>query len=226
MASKVDFDDYSGSYNELLREQTGFFSEDEKYFARYKVALAREMVRTEPRRILEYGCGIGRNIPFLRSEFREAQVFGSDISAASVEIARRDNPETTFWVEDSDAAPASAFDLLFVAGVFHHIPPGARLAAARSLFERAIAGSQLIVFEHNPFNPVTRRIVRDCPYDADAVLLRPGELKRLLAAAGFGSFRTGFSLFVPPKFRTLARVERFLTWLPLGGQFWISASRP
>jgi hypothetical protein len=62
MPSKVDFDDFSGSYNELLRERTDFFTEDELYFARYKVALARELVTTEPRRVLEYGCGIGRNI--------------------------------------------------------------------------------------------------------------------------------------------------------------------
>jgi len=225
MSSKVDFDEYSGSYDELLREHTGFFSEDEKYFARYKVAIARELVKTEPRQILEYGCGIGRNIPYLRSEFRNAQVFGSDISAASIEIARKENPESIFWIEDGKPPPAASFDLLFVAGVFHHIAPQERRAAASTLFERASGGSQLIVFEHNPFNPVTRRIVRDCPYDADAVLLAPRELKELLAGAGFGSFRTGFALFVPPKLRSLVGFERFVRWLPLGGQYWISAHR-
>jgi SAM-dependent methyltransferase len=223
--SKVDFDEFTGSYNELLREQTGFFSEDEEYFARYKVALTRELVRTEPRKILEYGCGIGRNIKFLRQTFPSADVFGSDISAASLELAKSENPGVQFWQEDATQPPTSEFDLIFVAGVFHHVPPQQRGGVAQVLFERTSVGGQLIVFEHNPYNPVTRRIVRDCPYDADAVLLRPSEVKGRLTQAGFRSLNTGFSLFFPPTLRRLVRTERFLRWLPLGGQYWVSAHK-
>jgi SAM-dependent methyltransferase len=221
--SKVDFDQYAGSYNELLRDQTGFFSEEEAYFARYKVALARELVSGEPRRVLEYGCGIGRNIGFLRQTFPAAEVFGSDISAASLDSARRQNPGVHFWQESAEDPPVGDYELIFVAGVFHHVPPRERDLVAKVLFDRLSPGGQLIVFEHNPYNPVTRRIVRDCPYDADAVLLRPSELRTRLAAAGLGALQTGFSLFVPPRWKTLVAAERYLRWLPLGGQYWVSA---
>lgn len=98
MADKVDFDEFTDNYNALLRESTGFFSPSEEYFARYKVDLVRQNQNGKATRILEFGCGIGRNIPFLRQAFPDALVEGSDISTASLEIARRDNPGVRFFL--------------------------------------------------------------------------------------------------------------------------------
>jgi SAM-dependent methyltransferase len=221
--SQVDFDRYAESYNDLLREQTRFFSADEAYFARYKVALARRLVTRDPARILEYGCGIGRNIAFLRDAFPRAQIVGSDVSAKSLELARAANPGTEFRLED-DQWHDAGFDLAFVAGVFHHIPPPARTAAAKLLASRLRSGGTLVVFEHNPYNPVTRRIVSNCPYDEDAVLLRPRELRGLIAGADLAGIRQGYTLFFPPRLTWLARIEPLLSWLPLGGQYWVSAT--
>ena len=36
---------------------------------------------------------------------------------------------------------------------------------------------QLIIFEHNPLNPITRKIVKECEYDEDAILLTPKKNK-------------------------------------------------
>ena len=40
---KVDFDDYAGEYDALLRKQLGFFSKSDRYFAEYKARIAREV---------------------------------------------------------------------------------------------------------------------------------------------------------------------------------------
>jgi SAM-dependent methyltransferase len=88
MTNKVDFDNYTDNYNQLLNESTSFFSSSDEYFAKYKIDLVRKQTRISPKRILEYGCGIGRNIAFLKQEFPDALIFGSDISNASLEIAR------------------------------------------------------------------------------------------------------------------------------------------
>lgn len=221
----VDFDQYATKYNELLRESTGFFTEDESYFARYKVAIARELVGPSVASVLEFGCGIGRNIPFLRDAFPGAEVMGSDVSSKSIEIARKENPGVRFWVE-GEAQEEQSVDLVFIAGVFHHIPPAERPGAARHVASRLRPGGSIVVFEHNPYNPVTRKIVRDCPYDEGVELLRPRELRGLLGAAGAQVRRQGYSLFVPPKLKALAGVERWLGWLPLGGQYWVWARRP
>lgn len=225
MPDKVDFDDHIENYNSLLRESVGFFSADEAYFARYKVQLVKKVLRAEPLRVLEYGCGIGRNIPFLKEAFPKAWIEGSDIAPASLEVARNANPGVSFVLE-SEAHDTEPFDMIFVSGVFHHIPPTEREAATASLYRRLKPGGEVYIFEHNPYNPVTRRIVNFCPYDADAVLLKPAELKSLFKGASLTVTAKSYCLFVPPKLSALAWMENLLGWLPLGGQYWIRGTRP
>ena len=222
---KVDFDDYTERYNQLLKERTSYFSSSEEYFARYKVDLVRKQMHHPVHRLLEYGCGIGRNIPFLQQVFPSAVISGSDISSASLEIARRDNIGVEFFREDENVEPTNLFDLIFVACVFHHIPVEQRSVVAKTLFNRLSPGGRLFVFEHNPFNPVTRRIVNNCSYDEDAVLLKPSELQRIISEAGLTVMRKAYCLFVPSSLSLLARMESRLGWFPLGGQYWVQAKR-
>jgi trans-aconitate methyltransferase len=221
----VDFDDYTEDYNKLLGARTQFFSSSDEYFARYKVDLVRHHMRHKAvGRVLEYGCGIGRNIPFLRAAFPDAAIVGSDISRGSLDIARRDNPGVEFVCEEGNVADElGSFDLIFVAGVFHHVPIPQRMNVANTLFKRLAGNGALFVFEHNPLNPVTRRIVRDCPYDADAELLRLSRLRDILCQAGLRIECQAYCLFVPPRLAALSGLERRLGWLPLGGQYWVQA---
>jgi SAM-dependent methyltransferase len=223
--AKVNFDDYTNNYNSLLRESTGFFSESEAYFAKYKVDILRHEVPLTAKRLLEYGCGIGRNIPFLRAAFPDATIAGSDISDASLEIARNENPAIDFFVERSNTV-AEPYDVIFIAGVFHHIPVEQREYVMCTLYRRLCPGGTIVIFEHNPFNPITRKIVNDCPYDRDAVLLKPSELKSLLTNAGLQTLSSAYCLFVPPSLSTLLPLEAKLGWLPIGGQYWVKAKRP
>ncbi|NIF76621.1 class I SAM-dependent methyltransferase [Paraburkholderia sp. Cy-641] len=223
MTKRVDFDEYSGNYNELLGEKTRFFSSSEEYFARYKVDLVRERSGGPVARVLEFGCGIGRNIPFLQKAFAQAVVVGTDISRASLEVAKKENPGINFFCEEEGIGNIGLFDLIFVAGVFHHVPPDQRVLVARTLKSRLSTSGQIFVFEHNPYNPVTRRIVDTCPYDEDAVLLKPVEMKNTLRAAGLSVEQARYCLFVPPRFSKLSGLESRLGWLPLGGQYWVKA---
>lgn len=225
MSNRVDFDQFTDNYNQLLRKSTSFFSASEQHFAKYKIEIIRDQVRAPVKRVLEFGCGIGRNIPHLREAFPDAIVVGSDISSASLAFARLENPGSQFVHEGGDEPPIGLFDLEVVAGVFHHVPTAQRRDVASLLFERLSPGGQLFVFEHNPFNPVTRRIVSRCPYDEDAVLLRPSELIDILRSAGLSVERRAYCLFVPPRLSRLAALEKQLGWLPLGGQYWVQARR-
>ncbi len=225
MSEKVDFDEHTENYNKLLRESVGFFSENDAYFARYKVELVHKAIPAPPARILEYGCGIGRNIPFLKQYFPDAVIEGSDVSPASLDMARQEHPDNTFFLEDG-SYEGEGYDLIFVASVYHHIPPAERQAATNSLARRLKPGGSVYVFEHNPYNPVTRRIVNNCIYDADAVLLKPAELKSLIRKADLDLTALAYCLFIPPKLSALIWMEKHLGWLPLGGQYWVCATRP
>lgn len=224
MTNKVDFDKYTNNYNELLREGTGFFSSNEEYFAKYKVKLLKEQVLGSPKRILEYGCGIGRNIPYLKEAFPNAEIVGTDISEESLNLASSLYKESKFEVEH-DGLDIGKFDLIFVAGVFHHVPITARSMVASVLYERLSTGGDLAIFEHNPYNPITRRIVNDCPYDADAVLLPPRELSEYIKQSGLIVCKKSYCLFVPPWLSMISGLEKYLGWLPLGGQYWVHAVR-
>ncbi|GAA6143327.1 class I SAM-dependent methyltransferase [Hydrogenophaga sp. 5NK40-0174] len=217
-SESIDFDDYAGSYDALMHESVGAYTSDVAYFAQYKVDFVKQRRARPVKKILEYGCGTGRNIPMLRDAFEEAEVIGTDISPASLDIARQHNPGIRFEVETPDLK-LDGFDLVFVANVFHHIPPPERGGAMKVLSSRMAPDAEICIFEHNPFNPVTRRIVSTCPFDADAVLLRPSELRRLYDRSGIELVDQSYCLFVPPRFSGLLFLERHLTWLPLGGQY-------
>ena len=73
--------------------------------------------------------------------------------------------------------------------------------------------------------PLTRRIVRTCPFDRDAVLLKPGEARRLLEDSGAVVDRFGYCLFFPGFLRGMRRFERALARVPLGGQYYVTAMK-
>jgi hypothetical protein len=84
-------------------------------------------------------------------------------------------------------------------------------------------GGRIYVFEHNPFNPLTQWVVRHSPIDENAVLLRPSEVRLGLGRAGASAVRTDYIMFTPPRLRFLRPIDKALAWLPLGGQYVVSA---
>ncbi|HMJ45068.1 MAG TPA: class I SAM-dependent methyltransferase [Pseudolabrys sp.] len=226
--AKIDFDQYAGQYEALIAAQTGFFDRDNDYFVRYKVerakALAGQSLTDEVDAVLDFGCGVGRAMPYFRAAFPRADVVGCDPSADSLAIARRDNPDCRFSGMDELSA-ATKFDLVLASCVFHHIPPAERQDALRYCHDRLKPGGHFVIFEHNPFNPVTRHLVNTCPFDADAVLLRMGETVRRMREAQFEIAETGYCLFFPAQLAALRPLEKYLSWLPLGGQYFVSGIR-
>src|SRR5262249_23820046 len=109
--------------------------------------------------------------------------------------------------------------------VFHHIP---QLEHPRLLGEirRVLArGGLLMIFEHNPLNPLTRRAVNTCAFDENAELIAAGAMRSRMHAAGFVAPKVRYRIFFPRSLRSLRPLEAKLTWLPLGAQYSIAARR-
>jgi SAM-dependent methyltransferase len=219
---RVDFDDYSDRYDELMKEQLGFFEKEEGYFAEYKIETVKRVIEEEPSVILEYGCGIGRNLRFLREKFPHAYLAGCDVSQNSIMRAKKENPDAELFLIGKDSIERR-YDLILVANVLHHIASDQRESTLAFLAKLLTENGSLFFFEHNPLNPITRRIVRSCPFDSDAVLVWPGELRRLLHSFHFDIRHYGYCLFFPGVLKKLRELERCLKWLPLGGQYYINA---
>ncbi len=222
---KVDFDEFAREYKEIQDDHLLFFGEESGYFAEIKASTARDLVFPAPRRILEFGCGTGMNLGSLAASFPGAELSGCDISEECLRVAANRHPNVDLFVSgregDTDRKP---FDLVFVANVFHHIVPAERGPVLEGLRRRMADGGSLVVFEHNPYNPVTRHLVSTCPFDRDAVLLAPRELRTLVAGVGLMVRSLQYILFFPAFLRRLRFLEKPMRFLPLGGQYCIHAT--
>jgi hypothetical protein len=88
-------------------------------------------------------------------------------------------------------------------------------------------GGRLYFFEHNPINPLTKYLVKTCVFDADAKLLTYQYSKKILKEVSFKNLKTHFIIFLPrmPWLKKLLGIEKYLEWLPLGGQYMIRAQK-
>ena len=81
-------------------------------------------------------------------------------------------------------------------------------------------GGWIFIFEHNPYNPLTRLAVNRCPFDKDAVLLTAKKTERLLSSTGTElKFQSDYIFFTPFKHPWFQKIDSFLRKLPLGGQY-------
>ena len=178
--------------------------------------------------MLDFGCGIGNTTAALAEAFPTARVTGCDVSPASIAHAARAHGGTarTDFVAIAGALPFpdASFDLAFTACVFHHIARDEQLHWAAELRRVVAPGGACFLFEHNPYNPLTRKVVRDCIFDRGVTLLRPGYARRLLAAAGFRVDPPRFYFFFPHALAFLRPLERALGWCPFGAQYFVRGS--
>lgn len=220
--SQIDFDDFVDEYDDLIKKQTRFF-DSQDYFAEYKVTKAKSLLTQSPNTILDFGCGISRSTYFLKKQFPAASIHGCDISAESILKAKKRFPDCHFSHVNDLLVSKEQFDLIFIANVFHHIPPKDRPAAMQEIIRLCAKKAKIILFEHNPLNPVTRHLVNTCPFDRDAVLLKPKEMIALFSAVGLCHIKYHYTLFFPGFLKQLRFLENYLKSIPLGGQYMIYA---
>ena len=219
---EIDFDNYAEKYDELITSNTSFFEEDTSYFARYKVSIFKNLITNNPVNILEFGCGTGRNLYYLKKAFPKSNISGCDISQKSLSIAAKHNPNIELFNSNNhNKSLNNHFDAIFIACVFHHIKPKLWHKTISEIYNYMNKDASLIIFEHNPLNPVTRKLVNDCPFDKDAVLLRRSKTFDLMEKANLKNITSQYCLFLPEKLSKYSKIEKYISWLPLGGQYWV-----
>jgi len=219
---KVDFDDYAEDYDKILENQLGNFG-DIAYYSEYKVDIFSKLVHLNNGTLMEFGCGMGRNIPYFTSAYPDSKIIGYDISESSLELAKKANPGIEFTAQLDQYE--DAFDAVFISNVYHHIHPDLREEATANLYKALKPGGKVIIFEHNPYNPVTRHMVNTCEFDEDAILLKKGETRRLFESAGFKQSKGAYTLFFPSALKSLSFIEPAISWIPMGAQYYILFSK-
>ena len=214
--NKAEFDRYAQSYEEMHAASIAASGESTEYFAVYKQKFLERLLGEgfdEP--VLDFGCGIGNLTRFLTRSFKE--VHGYDPSSESAELARTRAPGATFF-DDPEALPKNHYGAAVLANVLHHVPPPNRPGLMEIVASTLSPGGKLIVFEHNPLNPLTRKVVAACPFDENAELLYPWMTKKLLRGAGLKRVALDYIVFFPHGLAKMRPLEPSLAWLPLGAQ--------
>lgn len=227
---RVDFEAYNQNYVAEVEQSIDFAGQNHNFYIRVKAdALAasceRQLGTLADKRVLDVGCGVGLMSQYVGEHFDE--VAGIDVAAGVVERAGERCPRGTFQVYDGRQIPYddASFDVVFTVCVLHHVPPPQWVSLTREMARVLEPGGLLYIFEHNPYNPLTRRAVNNCPFDADAVLLSRRKSRELIRAADLEPAEERYILFFPLEGAVFRSVESRLRWLPLGAQYFVSGRR-
>ncbi|MDR0409723.1 MAG: class I SAM-dependent methyltransferase [Spirochaetaceae bacterium] len=196
----------------------------------YKSQYLKYLLPETPSAILEYGCGIGMNMPYLRKYFPDTQLFGCDISDKSISLAKENFKDCTFnaikSVDDLNLYK-NKIDVVFVSCVFHHIPFDQHEIWLDGLYDLLKDDGYIIIFEMNLKNPLTKRLVSKSPVDRDANFLNSEYCKRMVQKA-FGKsspVKLYYTYFFPWRNEVFTWIEHKLLWLPLGAQYCVMAPK-
>jgi trans-aconitate methyltransferase len=212
----AEFDKFADEYLASHAANVRISGEDPAYFARYKIVELRRMWTrrrlVEPAAVLDFGSGIGASLPHLAVAFPDASLTAFDVSARSLAIAEGRFPNIATFVHGDNPAifPKASFDLVFTSCVFHHVDETQHVDLFRQLHGLLRPNGAVVVFEHNPVNPITRYIVATCPFDEQR-------------EAGFKSIETRYTGFFPHALARLRWLEPYLSALPMGAQYYTTA---
>ncbi len=219
-----EFDRYRETYDLAVNQAIAFSGQKVEAFTRAK---AHDLLRTIGSHfasasrldVLDVGCGIGNYHPFLVPVVRS--VSGVDVSSACIAKAEERNPAVSYSVYDGDRLPYpdGTFDVTFCVCVIHHVPPDRWQPFVNEMRRVTRPGGLIVVYEHNPKHPLTRKVVHDCEFDRDAVLLTMSQTGTLLGNAGCADVTTRSILTLPPIGGFIERLDGLFANLPFGSQY-------
>ena len=183
--------------------------------------------------LLDYGCGNGLFLHLINKLDLNIHLSGLDTSKEMLTNAKKlllsDKIDQLFFIPDEvNSIPTNYYDVIIISSVLHHIAIKDRLDVFKKLEKLLAPGGYLIIFEHNPNNPITNYVVRHTTIDQNAILLKPKEIFDYLKDINnLQFFNLNYLMFLPPRLQhQLTRlIERLLIKLPYGAQYALIAKK-
>lgn len=217
------FDKFSKTYSQNINESIALFGKDHDFFVRNKANILNDLLSAgnagPDLKVLDVGCGTGLIHEYMTCEGRE--IFGIDVSADSIAVAKENNPTVDYSVYDGHILPYpnETFDFTYAICVMHHVQVTQWKNFVSEMHRVLRPGGIAVVIEHNPFNPATQWVVRNSELDVGAVLLKPSQLKRFFNSAGMKDTKTDYIQFTPFEGAMFRKLDRWLSKIPLGTQY-------
>lgn len=226
----IDFDTYSENYQETVNNAIALTGADVDYYAGIKAQIILDILQRRfsilgQVHVLNVGCGVGLLDQCLISKV--GRFAGIDISEKSVGQAAKanSNAEYRHYNGRSIPFPNESFDFVLAICIMHHIHVDQRQQLVREMARVIRRGGYLFIYEHNPLNLVVQYIVSRCELDRNAVLLSAREVKTLIRQADLKQNEMRYTSFVPIQVPWIMSLEKLVSWLPLGGQFFVMGKK-
>jgi ubiquinone/menaquinone biosynthesis C-methylase UbiE len=220
-----NFDEFAKNYRTIHSDNIKISGESSEYFAEFKIKWLKQNVEKEDFKFLDFGCGDGALGEYFVKYFNDKATYdGVDISQESINIANEKQLKgIVFQSFNGSELPFedNTFDYCMAACVFHHIDHSLHEQILHEIKRVLKKGGKFYLWEHNPHNPITRKVVAECEFDKDCVLLKPKYAKDMMNKVGFASVKNEFVIFIPRKdfLKPLLFIENYLTGIPIGAQY-------
>jgi len=212
----INFDEHSSNYVEKILKSFGSIDNNLNYYHLGKVKIAKRELSLNPKKILDFGCGVGSMLKFLKEDFRKSKFYAYDESSKSLEQLKKNYPDVNCL---SNLDTNERFDLILISNVIHHVKSDQRNFFFEKIYKLLDVSGELLIFEHNPYNPITLKIVANCEFDADAELINKKNLIKLCYKNNFKLQKSGYIHFFPSTFKYFFKFEKYLKWFFLGAQY-------
>jgi SAM-dependent methyltransferase len=228
---EAEFDKFADEYRALHADNIWMSGEDPEYFAEYKVidiVTELERAKTPAHKALDFGAGIGYSVPYFARHLPDTRLTCLDVSRKSLDVGvARYGAAAEFKHFDGEEIPYDddTFDVALASCVFHHIPAEQHIPLLAEIRRVLVPGGQLLIYEHNPLNPLTRHAVNTCEFDEHATLIRAPEMERRAREAGFATTDVRYRVFFPRALSRLRALEAKLTRFPFGAQYYVAARK-
>jgi 2-polyprenyl-3-methyl-5-hydroxy-6-metoxy-1,4-benzoquinol methylase len=222
----AQFDTVAANYQELVDHNVRVTGESSDYFARYKAEyVARKVAPRAGGKLLDYGCGVGLLSSHLKRHLGAMRIDGFDVSKDSISRVNESLLRQGTFSTDLDEL-GHGYDVIVLCNVLHHVEPDDRQKVIREASSHLARDGKLVVFEHNPINPLTRWAVSQCSFDEDAILLPIRETRAYFQPNELRLLWRDYIVFFPRWLAWFRPLEPFLGWCPLGAQYVFVTSRP
>jgi len=230
------FDKYADNYDEGHVKAVALSGFKPDHFHEYKL---KEMVKylkaeglvNKKLKLLDFGCGVGRSVKYIKKYLPKTVIYGVDVSKEEVRVAKANNKNlknVKFSAFDGVNIPFKVkYDIIFIANVFHHIRRDMHKKVMKNIYANLAKNGLLFIFELNPLNPLTLYVMfkNDFKFDKTANALTPFYAGKLLSNVGFSDNRITYTVFFPQFLSVFSPLEKYLRWLPLGAHYFYIARK-
>lgn len=213
---KINFDQYSNDYKHYINDSIDKFDKNLSYYHESKIEITKNRAIYNPKNILDFGCGVGTMIPHMKKKFKKSKIYAFDESKDSLKFLKKRYPFVSCLKKINGNIK---FDLIFLSGVIHHIDRSMRKRILKNIYSSLKSTGKLIIFEHNPYNPLTNIVVKNCEFDRDAQLIKKKELINICENVSFKVDDSAYVYFFPSSMKKFKVFEKYLEWFFLGAQY-------